>query len=230
MKRKILIVEDDEAIIDFIQAILESEDYEVQTAINGIAAINAIQEEYFSLILLDLGLPDIEGIELLKLFRAQLDSPIIIISARNDELGKVKSLDLGADDYVTKPFGTKELLARIRTTLRHYHIDKNILGVIKNGSLVLDIEKKSFFVCDQEIHLTKNEFRILEVLFENIGKVVTYDRLMKILWGPYTKDQRILRVNVSNIRRKIEPNPLEPIYILTEVGIGYRLKDNRQEN
>lgn len=226
MQKQLLLVEDDPNIVDFMKVVLEKEKYVLHTAASGMEALLLLQKESFDLLLLDLGLPDIDGVELLKIIRKTMSLPIIIISARNAELDKVKALDLGADDYVTKPFGTHELLARIRTALRHNN-RQSALKVITNNALKIDMEKKLVYKNNQEIHLTKNEFRILQVLFQNLGKVVTYEAMMTAVWGPYISDSQTLRVNMSNIRKKIEVNTLQPEYLITEIGVGYRLKDYR---
>lgn len=155
--------------------------------------------------------------------------PIIIISARSNEEEKVKALDLGADDYVTKPFGTNELLARIRTALRHQNVQTEATAIIENKALKIDFEKQLVYKDDQEIHLTKNEYRILALMFRQLGKVVTYQTLMTEVWGPYSDDSQTLRVNMSNIRKKIEKETLKPEYLITEIGVGYRLRDHRSE-
>ncbi|MHC5248630.1 response regulator transcription factor [Enterococcus sp. LJL120] len=227
MKPNILLIEDDLVITDFMQVVLEKEGYQLATTADGMSGLNYFQGHEVDLILLDLGLPDIDGSELLKIIRKQSQVPVIIISARDNEQGKVDALDLGADDYVTKPFGTRELLARIRTALRHKNFQAQAEPIITNGALRLDIPRHQLFKGETEIHLTKNEYRIVKVLFENLGKVVTYKTLMTAVWGPYTGDQQVLRVNLSNIRKKIESNPLEPEYLFTEIGVGYRLKDWR---
>ena len=156
-----------------------------------------------------------------------MDLPIVVISARKDENEKVAALDLGADDYVTKPFGTNELLARIRTALRHKKTKEEQALIVVNNALKIDFDKQLGYKNDQEIHLTKNEYRLLKCLFEQIGKVVTYQTLMTQVWGPYSEDSQILRVNMSNIRKKIETNTLKPEYIITEISVGYRLRDYR---
>ncbi|EOH93779.1 response regulator transcription factor [Enterococcus pallens] len=229
MARKLLLIEDDPNITDFMEVVLEKERYQLVIATNGMEALMLLQEETFDLLLLDLGLPDIDGVELLKIIRKRMELPIIIISARNSEIDKVKALDLGADDYVTKPFGTNELLARIRTALRHNSRPLVDSQVIENKELKIDLDRQLFYRAGQEIHLTKNEFRILSVLFQNLGKVVTYDTLMTTVWGPYAGDAQTLRVNMSNLRKKIETNTLEPEYLITEIGVGYRLRDYREE-
>ncbi len=227
MNKMILLIEDDPNITDFMEVVFEREQYRLTVAANGMEALTALQAETFDVILLDLGLPDIDGMDLLKILRKRMDLPIVVISARKDENEKVAALDLGADDYVTKPFGTNELLARIRTALRHKKIKEEQTLIVVNNALKIDFDKQLVYKNDQEIHLTKNEYRLLKCLFEQIGKVVTYQTLMTQVWGPYSEDSQILRVNMSNIRKKIETNTLKPEYIITEIGIGYRLRDYR---
>ncbi|MCK6145640.1 response regulator transcription factor [Enterococcus hirae] len=227
MNKMILLIEDEANITDFMEVVFEREQYRLTVAANGMEALTALQAETFDVILLDLGLPDIDGMDLLKILRKRMDLPIVVISARKDENEKVAALDLGADDYVTKPFGTNELLARIRTALRHKKTKEEQTLIVVNNALKIDFDKQLVYKNDQEIHLTKNEYRLLKCLFEQIGKVVTYQTLMTQVWGPYSEDSQILRVNMSNIRKKIETNTLKPEYIITEIGVGYRLRDYR---
>ncbi|EMF0287356.1 response regulator transcription factor [Enterococcus hirae] len=227
MNKMILLIEDDPNITDFMEVVFEREQYRLTVAANGMEALTALQAETFDVILLDLGLPDIDGMDLLKILRKRMDLPIVVISARKDENEKVAALDLGADDYVTKPFGTNELLARIRTALRHKKTKEEQALIVVNNALKIDFDKQLVYKNDQEIHLTKNEYRLLKCLFEQIGKVVTYQTLMTQVWGPYSEDSQILRVNMSNIRKKIETNTLKPEYIITEISVGYRLRDYR---
>lgn len=227
MNKMILLIEDDPNITDFMEVVFEREQYRLTVAANGMEALTALQAETFDVILLDLGLPDIDGMDLFKILRKRMDLPIVVISARKDENEKVAALDLGADDYVTKPFGTNELLARIRTALRHKKTKEEQTLIVVNNALKIDFDKQLVYKNDQEVHLTKNEYRLLKCLFEQIGKVVTYQTLMTQVWGPYSEDSQILRVNMSNIRKKIETNTLKPEYIITEIGIGYRLRDYR---
>ncbi|EOS7734194.1 response regulator transcription factor [Enterococcus hirae] len=227
MNKMILLIEDDPNITDFMEVVFEREQYRLTVAANGMEALTALQAETFDVILLDLGLPDIDGMDLLKILRKRMDLPIVVISARKDENEKVAALDLGADDYVTKPFGTNELLARIRTALRHKKTKEEQTLIVVNNALKIDFDKQLVYKNDQEIHLTKNEYRLLKCLFEQIGKVVTYQTLITQVWGPYSEDSQILRVNMSNIRKKIETNTLKPEYIITEIGVGYRLRDYR---
>ena len=229
MKASILLIEDDPNIIDFTEVVLDQERYQLTIASTGMETLTAFQTTSIDLVLLDLGLPDIDGIDLLKILRKRLHLPIIIISARSNEEEKVKALDLGADDYVTKPFGTNELLARIRTALRHQNVQTEAISVIENKALKIDFEKQLVYKDGREIHLTKNEYRILALMFRQLGKVVTYQTLMTEVWGPYSDDSQTLRVNMSNIRKKIEKDTLKPEYLITEIGVGYRLRDHRSE-
>lgn len=229
MKASILLIEDDPNITDFMEVVLDQERYQLTIARTGMEALTAFQTTSIDLVLLDLGLPDIDGIDLLKILRKRLHLPIIIISARSNEEEKVKALDLGADDYVTKPFGTNELLARIRTALRHQNVQTEAIAVIENKALKIDFEKQLVYKDGREIHLTKNEYRILALMFRQLGKVVTYQTLMTEVWGPYSDDSQTLRVNMSNIRKKIEKDTLKPEYLITEIGVGYRLRDHRSE-
>ncbi len=228
-KLSVLLVEDELAISNFISTVLTHNDYNVIKAENGWNAIKLATSYCPDLILLDLGLPDMDGIEVLKNIRGWSNIPIIVVSARGHEREKVEALDLGADDYITKPFGTSELLARIRTAVRHSHKVKEEsypeLNKIVVGGLSIDYDKRIVKVEEKEIHLTPIEYRIIVLLSKNVGKVLTHDYIMKEIWGPYINENQTLRVNMANIRRKIEANPAEPKYIITEVGVGYRMVD-----
>ena len=230
MKQSILLIEDDPNITDFMEVVLGQERYQLTFARTGMEALTAFQTTTIDLVLLDLGLPDIDGIDLLKILRKRMHLPILIISARNNEEEKVTALDLGADDYVTKPFGTNELLARIRTALRHQNVHPETLSVVENNALKIDFDKQLVYKDGREIHLTKNEYRILALMFRELGKVVTYQTLMTEVWGPYSNDSQTLRVNMSNIRKKIETDTLKPEYLITEIGVGYRLRDHRTDD
>jgi len=228
-KLLILLIEDEVAISNFISTILTSNGYHVIKAQTGKEAIALAASHSPDLILLDLGLPDIDGIEVLKKIRTWSSVPIIVVSARGHEREKVEALDLGADDYITKPFGTSELLARIRTEVRHsqkIRSDNNLeTGKVTIGGLTIDLDKRIVKVDDREVHLTPIEYKIIVLLSKNIGKVLTHDYIIKEIWGPYVNENQALRVNMANIRRKIEANPAEPKYIVTEVGVGYRMVD-----
>ncbi|MEI5993481.1 response regulator transcription factor [Candidatus Enterococcus mansonii] len=221
----ILIIEDDHVIAEFIGAVLEKEKHDIRLAHSALEGLSTFRMWPADLILLDLGLPDQDGIEILKKIRETSAVPIIIISARDHEHTKVEALDLGADDYITKPFGTPELLARIRTALRHAVTGTNAPEIKKiiNGELCIDSENHIVSKAGKVIHLTPNEYKIIQVLGENVGKVLTHTYISQKVWGPYSNESQTLRVNMSNIRKKIEDNPVEPEYILTEIGIGYRM-------
>ncbi len=175
--------------------------------------------------ILDLGLPDIDGVEVTRRTRLISQLPIIILSVRDRETDKIQALDAGADDYLTKPFGVGELLARIRAVMRHApkHGNDSIYSV---EDLKMDVARHQVFLKGKEVELTPNEFDILQILIQNAGRVVTHRTLIHEVWGTYTEnDDRMLRVNISNLRKKIEPDPNQPHYLLTELGIGYRLKE-----
>ena len=223
----ILIVEDEERICNFISAILTSNDFNVIKTSKGKEAISMVTSYCPDLILLDLGLPDMDGIEVLKIIRQLSSTPIVIVSARGHEREKVEALDLGADDYITKPFGTSELLARIRTELRHSQKNSNgsnaESGSVTVRELKINYLKRQVSMKGKEIHLTPIEYKIIVLLSNYVGKVLTHDFIIKTVWGPYTNEIQALRVNMANIRRKLEVNPAEPKYIVTEVGVGYRM-------
>ncbi len=227
VKPLILIVEDDETIASFISANLTANNYSVVKTSKGREAIELTASHVPDLILLDLGLPDMDGIEVLKSIRKWSRVPIVIVSARGFEREKVQALDLDADDYIVKPFGTSELLARIRTALRHSArvAEGNSLSshAVKIGELEIDYNKRVVTLAGQNIHLTPIEYKIVVLLSQNAGKVLTHDFIIREIWGPYANESHTLRVNMANIRRKVEKNPGEPKYILTEIGVGYRM-------
>ena len=228
-KVKVLLIEDEKNICGFISKALEAQNYQVRTAYTGKDGLSQATSLCPDILLLDLGLPDIDGLEIITKIRAWSAMPIIVLSARTREDEKVKALDLGADDYITKPFGTSELLARIRTALRHSPLiqSRKTEPVYQAKDLKIDFLRRLVTSKGQEIHLTQNEYKILSLLAANSGKVITYDTIMSHVWGPYTDgNNRILRVNMANIRRKLETNPAAPEYIFTEVGIGYRMLED----
>ncbi len=227
----VLIIEDEKSICDFISKTLTSSEYKVISASNGKDGLSRITSSLPDVVLLDLGLPDMDGIEIIKKTREWSSLPIIVISARTQEKEKVVALDAGADDYITKPFGTGELLARIRTAIRHNNkiVDDNTnsLRPYSAEGLVIDFDKRLVTLDEREVHLTRVEYKIVSLLAQNSGKVMTYDTLINQVWGPYADDNnRILRVNMANIRRKLEANPGEPKYIFTELGVGYRMLED----
>ncbi len=232
-KISVLVIEDEKSICDFISRTLELNGYKVMTASSGKEGLAAITSVLPDIVLLDLGLPDMDGNEIIRETRGWSSMPIIVISARIQEKEKVEALDSGADDYITKPFGTSELLARIRTALRHSNkintTDQLQIRPYKAKNLVVDFDKRRIILNGEEIHLTRVEYKIVSYLAQNSGKVITYDALINQIWGPYAGDNnRILRVNMANIRRKIETNPGEPEYIFTELGVGYRMIEDER--
>ena len=228
-KVKVLVIEDDKSITSFVTTALEGSGYKVTSAAKGREGVSLAASFCPDIILLDLGLPDIDGIEVLKQIRAWSTVPVIIISARTKEQEKVLALDLGADDYITKPFGTGELMARIRTSLRHTHA-KTPGHVYRALDLEINFEKRQIRLEGKEVHLTQIEYQLLTLLAENSGRVLTYSFIMNAIWGPYMdNNNQILRVNMANIRRKIEKNPAQPQYVFTEIGIGYRMLENENQ-
>ena len=229
----ILIVEDEQPIAHVLTTILSANGYHTLQASTGTLARSIINSHCPRLILLDLGLPDMDGLELLRWLREWSGVPVLIVSAREEENQKVEALDLGADDYITKPFGTSELLARIRTAVRHLtriNATNSTSHIFRASGLVIDFDRRRITVHEQEVHLTQVEYKIVSMLANNSGKVITYDALISHVWGPYADDNnRILRVNMANIRRKLERNPAQPEYIFTETGVGYRMLDGEKE-
>ena len=231
IREKILVVEDEKSIAHFISTVLNNNGYEAMRARTGQEALAMVSSHCPDLIILDLGLPDMDGMDLLKNIRGWSGLPIVVVSARSHERDKVAALDAGADDYLTKPFGTAELLARVRTAIRHTRtVSANteiaLQGTYSVGDLVVDFNKHRAMVRGENVKLTLSEFRIVSLLAKHAGKVLTYDFIMKELWGPRAGgDNQILRVNMANIRRKIEDNPAEPKYLFTEVGVGYRIAE-----
>ena len=231
IKEKVLIVEDELGIRNFIATILNTNDYDAITASSGADAMSMVTSHCPDVMLLDLGLPDMDGMEIIRAVRSWSNVPIVVISARNHERDKVEALDAGADDYITKPFGSAELLARIRTAIRHTRtqLPNSMIansGQFRTGDLVIDYDKHCVFVKGENAKLTQGEYRIVSLLGKYAGKVLTYDFIIKELWGPKAKsDNQILRVNMANIRRKIEENPADPKYIFTEMGVGYRMAE-----
>ncbi|MBE6992470.1 MAG: response regulator transcription factor [Ruminococcaceae bacterium] len=231
LKEKVLVIEDDAGISKFLKATLNANGYDSIIADNGASAISLISSNRPDVILLDLGLPDMDGNTIIEQVRKWTKTPIIVISARSTEVDKATALDLGADDYIIKPFGTIELMARIRTALRHTRttLDNDeiaLTGSYTVGDLTVDFKKRKVFRNGEDVKLTSNEFRIVSMLSTHPGQVMTYKHMLTELWGPSaTSDNKILRVHMANIRRKIEPNPNEPMYIFTEVGVGYRMAE-----
>ncbi|MBI5952787.1 MAG: response regulator transcription factor [Chloroflexi bacterium] len=222
---KILVVDDERPIRRFLNASLGNR-YTILEAENGGDAIQSTAVNHPDLVILDLGLPDMDGTEVTQRLREWTDVPVIVISVRDSEEDKVAALDAGADDYLTKPFGTSELLARIRVALRHSNKTESESAIYQNNGLIIDFIKREVRVEDRLITLTPTEYNILKILVTHAGKVLTHHQLIKEVWGGnYEADSHLLRVNVSNLRRKIETDTLKPQYIITEPGVGYRLKE-----
>ena len=229
-KQKILIVEDEAKIAGFISTVLTTNGYETIIASTGNEGISMISSHCPDLVVLDLGLPDMNGIDIIKFVREWSLMPIVVVSAHLHEREKVEALDAGADDYITKPFGVSELVARIRTALRHAQTGSDqmqIAGAYKAKDLVIDYNKHLVTLAGNQVKLTNNEYKLLSLLSMNPGKVLTYEFILSHLWGPGHKGgNQILRVHMANLRHKIEENPAEPEYIYTEIGVGYRMREN----
>ncbi|EKF43215.1 response regulator transcription factor [Nitratireductor indicus] len=222
---RILVVDDEPPIRKLLRVGLTAEGYAIVEATNAVEAMQKAEGEQPDLILLDLGLPDMQGHDLLAKWRNDLlELPIIILSSRTDEAGIVKALELGADDYVTKPFGTKELVARIRVALRHKLQQQGERPIFQTGALSVDLVKRIVKVAEKEVKLSPKEYDILRVLVQHAGKVITHQHLLNQVWGGST-DVQYLRVYVRQLRQKIEQSPDEPQYITTETGVGYRLRE-----
>jgi two-component system, OmpR family, KDP operon response regulator KdpE len=223
---KILVVDDERPIRRFLNASLGNR-YTILEAENGGEAIQAAAVNHPDVIILDLGLPDMDGTEVTRRIREWTEVPVIVISVRDSEEDKVAALDAGADDYLTKPFGTSELLARIRVVLRRSNRHEDESAIYQSGGLTIDFIKREVLVEQRPITLTPTEYNLLKALINHAGKVLTHQQLIKEVWGGnYEADSHLLRVNVSNLRRKIESNLLKPRYIITEPGVGYRFKEN----
>jgi two-component system KDP operon response regulator KdpE len=222
---KILVVDDERPIRRFLNASLGNR-YSILEAENGNDAIRMAAMNHPEVIILDLGLPDMDGTDVTRRLREWTDVPIIVISVRDSEEDKVAALDAGADDYLTKPFGTSELLARIRVALRRANKAEEESPIFQSDDLVIDFVKRDVRVNDSAVTLTPTEYSILRTLVNHAGKVLTHQQLIKEVWGGnYEVNAHLLRVNVSNLRRKIESNPLQPRHIITEPGVGYRFKE-----
>ena len=224
---KILIIEDEPQMRKFLRTSLAAEGYRVVETPLGKEGLDLARTHNPDIILLDLGLPDIDGMEVTKALREWSAKPILVISARGQEDDKIRALDLGADDYLTKPFGTGELLARIRVALRRSSRagQDSADPSVTVGDLRLDLEKRQVFVKDAEVHLTPNEYKLFTVLMKSAGKVLTHSQLLKEVWGPaYATQTQYLRVYMAQLRQKLEQDSARPRYLVTEPGVGYRLK------
>lgn len=224
-KTKILIVDDERPIRRFLKTTLIAHGFDVVEAFSGRDALNLTSEKKPDIVILDLGLPDMDGTDVIRSLREWTKVPIIILSVRDMENEKIAAFDIGADDYLTKPFGVGELIARIRVALRH-SITKNESPVFQVGLLKVDLEKHLISLDNKDISLTPTEYSILAYLVRNAGKVITHRQLLREVWGEaYEDEMHILRVNISNLRRKLETDATQPYYIRTESGVGYRMRD-----
>ncbi len=222
--QRVLVVDDETSIRRYLRAALSAQGFTVYEAVNGQEAINAVLANHPDIIILDLGLPDFDGIEVTRRLREWSQTPIIILSVREAENDKIAALDAGADDYLTKPFGNGELMARMRVAFRRM-TSKPDDPVLQVGELKMDVSHRLVTRGENQISLTPIEYEILRLLLQNAGKVLTHRQLLRQVWGTgYESEMHILRVNISNLRRKIEPDPSRPLYLLTEPGVGYRLR------
>lgn len=225
----VLVVEDDKQIRNFICYSLDTEGFSHLVSSTGQGALNMLISQPVDLMLLDLGLPDFDGMEVIRKVREWSEMPIIVVSARDQDKEKVAALDLGADDYLTKPFSATELLARIRVALRHLYRQNNgyrAQNILQVGELQIALDKRLIYVEGEETHVTPMEYNLLALFFKNIGKVLTTKQILREIWGVgYGSDTQALRALMAGLRRKIEKNPAKPRYILTEIGVGYRLVD-----
>ena len=226
----VLIVEDDKPIRNFICASLSTQGYRYLEAETGSEALMLFTSYKPDVIILDLGLPDIDGLDIISTIRQWSQIPIIVVSARGQEREKVQALDKGADDYLTKPFGIAELLARVRVALRHFaRVNLHECDTphrFRVGDLEIDLLKRTVTLADRDVHLTPIEYRVMALMAKHAGKVLTHNYIVKEIWGSSIGNEtQSLRVFMANIRRKIEKDPAQPRYILTEVGVGYRLVD-----
>jgi len=220
---RVLVVDDERSIRRFLKASLGSQ-FVIFEAATGEEALTAVAADRPDVIILDLGLPDLDGVEVTRRLREWTQIPIIIISVREQEKDKIAALDAGADDYLTKPFGVGELMARLRSALRR-SAQAETDPVFKTGNLVVDLNQREVLVDGQPVSLTPTEYDLLRTFVKHAGKVLTHNQLLRAVWGTaYQSETHMLQVNISNLRRKIEPDPVRPSYLITEPGVGYRLK------
>jgi two-component system KDP operon response regulator KdpE len=222
---RILAVDDEPQILRFLRASLSAQGYQLLEAADGETALAMLRRNAVDVMVLDLGLPGTDGLSVIRQVREQGSAlPIIVLSSRTDEAGKVKALDLGADDYVTKPFGMEELLARIRAAVRHRLQQEGEKPIFRAGDLAVDLVRRIVTVRDKEVKLTPREYDLLRLLVAHAGKVLTHKFILREVWGTET-DVQYLRIYIRTLRQKIEPNPEQPTLILTEQGVGYRLRE-----
>ena len=222
--QRVLVVDDEPAVRRFVKGCLAMAGYEVLEAATGTEAVEAVRNHKPQGVILDLGLPDLEGIDVTRVIRGWSSVPIVIVSVRDSEEEIADTLDAGADDYLVKPFGVKELLARLRAALRRAD-NSPTEAIFRSGELKVDLENRDVEVQGQPVLLTPTEFDLLKVLIRYASRVLTHGQILQMVWGEqYVQDLQLLRVNISNLRRKIEPEPRRPIHVLTELGVGYRLQ------
>jgi two-component system KDP operon response regulator KdpE len=221
---RVLVIDDEPAILRFLRAGLSSQGYVVHELETGLPAVDQVRRNAADVIVLDLGLPDIDGNDVIRMIReAGSQVPIIVLSSRGDEGAKVRALDLGADDYVTKPFGIDELLARIRAALRHQLKQAGEAPVFRSGDLSVDLVRRIVMARGNEVKLSPREYAVLRLLVQHAGKVLTHGMILREVWGANT-DVQYLRIYIRALRQKLEPDPERPVHILTETGVGYRLR------
>lgn len=225
---EILVIEDDHAIQNLITTTLETQQYKFKAVTTGAQAMTEVVSKHFDVILLDLGLPDMDGVNIIKKVRTWSNVPIIVVSARTEDKDKIDALDAGADDYLTKPFSVDELLARLRVAIRragyYKEADRNENKIFENGGLKIDYTSGCAYMNGDEMHLTPIEYKLLCLLSQNVGRVLTHQFILKEIWNsPLESDITSLRVFMATLRKKIEKNPAQPQYIQTHVGIGYRM-------
>jgi two-component system, OmpR family, KDP operon response regulator KdpE len=224
IRPRVLVVDDELSIRRFLHVTLESQEYAVIEAATGQDGLSSASSDSPDIIILDLGLPDIDGIEVLRILRQRTQVPIIILSVRSSDNDKIATLEAGADDYLTKPFSVGELLARLRATLRR-KTQPQTEPVVVTGPLKVDLVRRLVTLANDEVHLTPNEYDLLRTLINNSGKVLTHNQILREVWGAaFEKEVHMLQVNISNLRHKIEPDPSRPQFVVAEPGIGYRFK------
>jgi len=229
-KSLILVVEDDPPIRKFLRASLQTQGYRILEVDKGRDAVSQTASHVPDMIILDLGLPDMDGLNVIQELRQWYSAPIIVVSARGQERAKVEALDAGADDYLTKPFGVGELLARIRVAFRHSvaanNSDNSQVSELNIGSMRVNLSNRQVTIDGEDVHLTPTEYRLVTLLAKNAGKVLTHKTLLRDVWGPGSiTETQYLRVFMANLRRKLEADPAQPRYLMTEIGVGYRLVD-----
>jgi two-component system KDP operon response regulator KdpE len=232
-KGLILLVEDEPQMRRFLRVVLKGHGYNLVEATTGEEGLTQAATRNPDVVLLDLGLPDMDGLEVTERLREWSETPIIVVSAREQEMDKIKALDAGADDYLTKPFGAGELLARIRVAMRHRAVQKSGReeSVFSVDNLKVDLVKRQVFVSEKEVHLTPIEYKLLVMLIKNAGKVVTHSQILKEVWGPpYVRETQYLRVYMTQLRHKLEADPAQPRFLINEPGVGYRLKLDLDED